>query len=102
MKEPKVKDQKPEKEMTGKQYLRALDIAKMEYEVREAQRADELGELSHRTTITHESFSGTFRLYGEVDSGSVERLRQATARYAAAYPKLPTHVDHFVPWRVRV
>ena len=92
MKEPRVKKDKKVTEgdgLTYKQYLRTLDIAKMELEVREAQRADELGELAHKTTITHESYSGTFRLYGDVDSVSVERLRQATARYAAAYPKLP-------------
>ena len=75
--------------LTPKQYLRALDTAKLEFEVRDLERADELGELSHRTTVTHESFTGTFRLYGEVDSISVERLRQATARYAAAYPEAP-------------
>ena len=92
MKEPKagkIKKDKAEGELTYKQYLRTLDIAKMELEVREAQRADELSELTHKTTITHEAFTGTFRLYGEVEGVSMERLRIATARYAAAYPKGP-------------
>jgi ATP-dependent Clp endopeptidase proteolytic subunit ClpP len=66
-----------------------LEVAKIELEVREAQRADELAELNHKTTVTHELFAGTFRLYGEVDNISMERLRTSTGRYAAAYPGAP-------------
>jgi len=73
----------------AKQHVLQLEVAKIELEVREAQRADELAELSHKTTISHEQFNGTFRLYGEVDSLSMERLRVSTARYAVAYPKAP-------------
>jgi len=70
----------------AKQYVLQLEVAKIELEVREAQRADELAELGHKTTISHEQFAGTFRLYGYVDSVSMERLRVSTARYAAACP----------------
>ena len=66
-----------------------LEVAQLELEVREKERTDELAELNHRTVVAHESFAGTFRLYGEVEPNSMERLRAATARYAAAYPGGP-------------
>ena len=72
-----------------KQYILSLEVGKLEFEVREAERLDELSELNHRTTVAHESFTGVFRLYGDVEGGSMERLRIVTARYAAAYPKAP-------------
>jgi len=76
----------------ARQYVLQLEVAKAELEVREATRADELAELNHKTTVAHEAFTGVFRLYGEVDAPSMERLRVTTARYAAAYPGAPITV----------
>jgi len=73
----------------AKQYVLQLEVAKIELEVREAQRVDELAVLTHNTAVRHEAYTGTFRLYGDVDSVSMERLRMSTGRYAAAYPKEP-------------
>ena len=76
----------------AKQYVLQLEVAKIELEVREATRADEIATLSHNTVVKHEAYTGTFRLYGGVDPASMERLRMSTARFAAAYPKAPITV----------
>ena len=80
----------------ARQHVYELETAQLEYEVtkaeldvREAIRADEIATLNHNTASKHETYSGIFRLYGEVDSASIERLRMTTARFAAAYPKAP-------------
>ena len=70
----------------ARQYILQLEVAKIELEVRESTRADEIATLTHNTVVQHETYTGTFRLYGDVDSTSMERLRMGTARYAAAYP----------------
>lgn len=72
-----------------KQYIRQLDVAKCEFEVAQQQREHELGEIAHNLTLAHEGYNGVFRLYGDVDGSSVERLRLSTARYAATHPKAP-------------
>ena len=80
----------------ARQYVYELEVSQLEYEVasaelevREKMRADELAMLTHDTVVKHEPYLGTFRLYGEVDSSSMERLRISTGRYASAYPKKP-------------
>lgn len=80
----------------ARQYVYELEVSQLEYEVskaelevRDAMRSDEIAMLTHSTVVKHEPYTGTFRLYGEVDSTSMERLRISTARYAAAYPKEP-------------
>jgi ATP-dependent protease ClpP protease subunit len=95
-KDPVVIDTPVGTKKAARQYVYELEVAQLEYEVaqaelevREAMRADEIAALSHNTAVHHEPYNGTFRLYGEVDATSMERLRISTARYAAAYPKEP-------------
>ena len=80
----------------ARQHVYELETAQLEYEVAKAElelrdsiRADDLAVLNHNVASKHETYTGTFRLYGDVDAPSMERLRTATARYASAYPKAP-------------
>ena len=73
-------------------YLRGLDVAKLEFEVLDLQRANELDELDHKMLLAAEKYSGTFRLYGDVEPCIMEHLRVVTARFAAANPKAPIKV----------
>jgi ATP-dependent protease ClpP protease subunit len=73
----------------AKAYLANLEITKIEYELASLERTHETEELTHKLVLAGEQNSGTFRLYSAVDMLSVERLRLATGRYAAAYPDEP-------------
>jgi len=95
-KDPVVIDTPAGTKKAARQYVYELEVAQLEYEVaqaelevREAMRADELAALIHNTSVHHEPYNGVFRLYGDVDSTSMERLRISTARYGAAYPNEP-------------
>ena len=73
----------------AKARIRDLDLLKLEYEVREAQMDSELRELQHLDEMSREPYHGIFRLYDEVTSNSVERLRVGTGKYAKAFPGEP-------------
>jgi len=73
----------------AKARVRDLELLKLEYEVREAQIDSEQRELSHLDEMSREVYHGIFRLYDEVTSNSVERLRVGTGKYAKAFPGEP-------------
>lgn len=70
-------------------YVLDLEITAKEYEVLEAQQDAELREIVHAKEMAHEENRGIFRLYDNITSNTVERLRLRTEHYATAYPDAP-------------
>lgn len=86
----KLKKQESKKKNAAyREASQTLRLTRLQFQVAADERRDEIASVDHGITMATESHSGTFRLYGSVDSNSMERLRIATARYAAANPKGP-------------